>query len=255
MSSATVGRRVAVVTGSGKKRIGWHIADALAGRGYDICVHYHHSSAEAAQTVDHLRSRGVEAEAFQADLADEGAVQTLIRGVVARFGRMDVLVNCASIYEAKRLEEVTAPDLRANFDANLLSTFLCAQQVGLMMVRQAAGGCIVNFGDWALARPYCDYAAYFATKGAIPALTRCLAVELGTRNTRVRVNCIHPGPILFPPDMPEAQRDKVVRSTLVQRKGEPENIASTVLYFLDNDFVTGTCLPVDGGRTIYAGAD
>ncbi|MDB5336138.1 MAG: ycdF 2 [Planctomycetaceae bacterium] len=255
MSSATIGKRVALVTGSGKKRIGWHIADALAGRGYDIAVHYRSSAAEAVQTVEHLRSRGVEAEAFQADLANEGEVQVLVRTVVERFGRLDVLVNCAAIYHAKRLEEVTAADLRDNFDANLLGTFLCSQQVGLMMVQQPDGGCIVNFGDWALARPYRDYAAYFATKGGIPALTRCLAVELGARNPRVRVNCIHPGPILFPPDMPIAEQEKAVRATLVKRKGEPENIASTVLFFLDNEFVTGVCIPVDGGRTIYSAGD
>jgi pteridine reductase len=187
-------QRMALVTGSGKKRVGWHVADALAGRGYDIAVHYRTSAKEAAETVEHLRGRGVEAVAFQADLSDEHAVHDLFRGLQDRFGRLDVLVNCAAVYQAKRLEEVTAADLRHNFDANLLGTFLCAQQAGLTMVRQPEGGCIVNLGDWALARPYLNYAAYFATKGAIPALTRCLAVELGTRNPRVRVNCIMPGP-------------------------------------------------------------
>ncbi|MDB5385003.1 MAG: hypothetical protein JWM11_649 [Planctomycetaceae bacterium] len=252
MSSEPAIKRVALVTGSGKKRIGWSIATALADRGFSIAVHYHNSAEEAAQTVADLRTQGVAAEALQADLADEAAVQRLVQSVLDRFGRIDVLVNCASVYKPMRLEDVTAADVRKNFDANLLGTFLCAQQVGLVMLRQPEGGCIVNFGDWALARPYPDYAAYFATKGAIPALTSCFAVELGTRNPRVRVNCIHPGPILFPPDMPAAAQAKVIRSTLVQRKGQPENIAATVLFLVDNDFVTGACLPVDGGRTIYA---
>jgi pteridine reductase len=252
MTLPTSLQRVALVTGSGKKRVGWHVADALAGRGYDIAVHYRTSAKEAAETVEHLRGRVVEAVAFQADLSDEHAVHDLFRAAVDRFGRLDVLVNCAAVYRAKRLEEVTAADLRHNFDANLLGTFLCAQQAGLAMVRQPEGGCIVNLGDWALARPYLNYAAYFATKGAIPALTRCLAVELGTRNPRVRVNCILPGPVLFPPDMPEAERDEAIRATLVKRAGRPENVAAAVLFFLENDFVTGVCLPVDGGRTIYA---
>jgi pteridine reductase len=120
------------------------------------------------------------------------------------------------------------------------------------MVQQSEGGCIVNFGDWAVARPYLNYAPYFASKGAIPALTRCLAVELGVRNPRVRVNCILPGPVLFPDDMPAAERDVAIRSTLVQRAGQPENVAQAVLSFVENDFVTGVCLPIDGGRTIYA---
>ena len=251
MTLSTSVKHVALVTGSGKKRVGWHVADALAGRGYNIAVHYRTSAKEAAETVEHLRSRGVEAVAFQADLAEESAVSDLVRGA-QDFGQLDVLVNCAAVYKAKRLEEVTAADVRHNFEANLLGTFLCAQKARLVMVQQPEGGCIVNFGDWALARPYLNYAPYFATKGAIPALTRCLAVELGSRNPRVRVNCVLPGPVLFPPGMPEAEREEAIRSTLVKREGQPENVAEAVLFFVENDFVTGVCLPVDGGRTIYA---
>jgi pteridine reductase len=147
---------------------------------------------------------------------------------------------------------VTARDVRDHFETNVLATFLCARQAGLAMVQQPEGGCIVNLGDWAEARPYTDYSAYFATKGAIPTLTRDLAVELGTRNPRVRVNCILPGPVLLPPDMPEERRRQVIDSTLVRREGRPENIVQAVLFFLDNDFVTGVSLPVDGGRSIYA---
>jgi pteridine reductase len=246
-------KRVALVTGSGKNRVGRHVAVALAGRGFDIAVHYRTSAEEAAETIESLRGLAVDAKAFQAELSDERAVHEMFRGVDDRFGRLDVLVNCAAIYDAKPLEEVTAADVRRNFDVNLLGTFLCAQQGGLAMVRQPEGGCIVNFGDWALSRPYLNYAAYFAGKGAIPALTRCLAVELGTRNPRVRVNCIDPGPVLFPPDMPESERRKAVDSTLTKREGSPEHVAAAVLFLVDNDFVTGTCLPVDGGRTIYAG--
>jgi pteridine reductase len=235
--------------------VGRHVAVALAGRGFDIAVHYRTSAEEAAETIESLRGLGVDAKAFQAELSDERAVHEMFRGVDDRFGRIDVLVNCAAIYDAKPLEEVTAADVRRNFDVNLLGTFLCAQQGGLAMVRQPEGGCIVNFGDWALSRPYLNYAAYFAGKGAIPALTRCLAVELGTRNPRVRVNCIDPGPILFPPDMPESERRKAIDSTLTKREGSPEHVAAAVLFLVDNDFVTGACLPVDGGRTIYAGGN
>jgi pteridine reductase len=251
MSSTSV-KRVVLVTGSGKKRVGWHVVQALAGRGFAVGVHYRTSAIDAVATVRDLHSRGVDAEAFKADLADESSVKDLIRSVLDRFGRLDLLVNCAAVYKAKRLEDVTAADVRHSFEANLLGTFLCAQHAGLAMVRQPDGGCIVNFGDWALARPYLNYASYFASKGAIPDLTRCLAVELGTRNPRVRVNCVLPGPVLFPPDMPEPERAEAIRSTLVQRAGQPENVAGAVLFFAENDFITGACLPVDGGRTIYA---
>src|SRR6476620_6354546 len=103
MSLSSSARRAALVTGSGKKRVGWHVADALAGHGYDIAVHYRTSAKEAAETVEHLRGRGVEAMAFQADLSDEPAVHDLFRAMQDRFGRLDVLVNCAAVYRAKRL--------------------------------------------------------------------------------------------------------------------------------------------------------
>lgn len=245
-------RKVALVTASGKRRVGWHVASALVARGYSIAVHYFSSAAEAAATVAEFRTRGVEAEAYQADLTDEHAVRALVETVVARFGRLDVLVNCAGIWESKPLAEITAADVRRHFDANALATFLCAQQAGLVMTRQPEGGCIVNIGDWAEVRPYTEYIAYFMSKGAVHSLTRCLAVELAMLNPRVRVNAILPGPVQLPVDMPEEVRREVIRSTLAQREGSPNHIAQAVLAFIDNDYLYGTLLPVDGGRTVYA---
>jgi pteridine reductase len=170
----------------------------------------------------------------------------------AQFGRIDALVHCAAIWPRKKLEAVTAADVRANFEANTLSTFLCCQQAGLAMVNQPSGGSIVTFGDWATIRPYMDYAAYFVSKGAIPALTRSLAVELATRNPNIRVNCVLPGPVMLPPELSADERARVIDATLVKREGRPENVAQAVLHFLENDFLTGVCLPVDGGRSIYA---
>jgi pteridine reductase len=244
--------KVALVTGSGKRRVGWFVADALAARGYALVLHYRTSATEAAEAVQQFRSRGVDVLALQADLTDEKAVGSLMEQTLARFGRLDVLVNCAAAFKSKPLEDVTAADVRFFFETNTLSTFLCSQRAGLAMVKQPEGGCIVTLGDWATARPYVNYAAYFPSKGAIPTLTRCLAVELGSRNPAVRVNCILPGPVLLPPDLPAAERQQAIDATLVKREGRPENIAQAVLFFIDNDFVTGTCLPVDGGRTIFA---
>src|SRR5687767_9922239 len=184
--------KVALVTGAGKHRIGWHVAEALAARRYALAIHYRTSVVEAQETVAEFHKNGMEAESFPADLTDEGAAKGLVQAVLGRFGRLDVLVNCAAIWERKRLEEVTGDDLRRHFEINTLGTFLCAQQAGLAMVAQPEGGCIINLGDWAEVRPYIDYAAYFPSKGGVSALTRSLAVELGTRNPRVRVNCILP---------------------------------------------------------------
>jgi len=244
---------VALVTGSGKRRVGFHVAEMLAQKGYHVAVHYRTSAAEAQETVTHLRTFGVECEAFAADLTVEAEADALVAQVFARFGRVDVLVNAAAIWSPKRLEEVTAADVRANFDANTLSTFLVSRGVGLRMCAQPEGGVIVTIGDWADARPYPNYAAYFPSKAAIPGLTRSLAVELGTRNPRVRVNAILPGPVMLPDDLPPAERAEAIAATLVKREGTPRHVALAVIALVENDFITGVCLPVDGGRSIYAG--
>jgi len=246
-------RKVALVTGSGKRRVGSHVAEALAARGYAVAVHYRSSEAEAKELVANLESQfSVPAFAVQADLRDEITVKQMVSTMLARFGRIDALVNCAALWKRKSLEEVTAADVREHFDTNLLGSFLTCQHVGLAMVKQPTGGCIVNIGDWADARPYPDFAAYFPSKAAIPGLTRVFAVELGRRNPNVRVNAVLPGPVMLPPDLPAAERAESIAGTLVKREGSPANIAAAVLHFLENDFVTGTCLPVDGGRTIFA---
>lgn len=244
--------KVALITGSGKKRVGSVVADALAQRGYALAIHYRSSATEAEQAAAAYRQRGVEVLLVQADLRDESAVNGMIQQVLDRFGRLDVLVNCAADWRSKKLEEVTAADVRHYFEVNTLGTFLCCQHAGLVMVKQLEGGCIITLGDWAIERPYLDYAAYFSSKGAIPTLTRTFAVELGTRNPNVRVNCILPGPVMLPPDLPQAERDEAIAATLVKREGKPENIAQAVLSLIENDFITGACLPVDGGRTVFA---
>jgi len=242
--------KVALITGGGKKRVGFHIARALAQRGYHLAIHYNTSSPDEA--LAELRNLGVRAEAFQADLSDERATRAMLDRALASFGRCDVLVNAAAIWERKALEEVQAVDVRKHFETNTLGSFLTCQQVGLHMTRQAEGGVIINLGDWATVRPYTGYAAYFPSKGGVEVLTRSLAVELGLRNPRVRVNAILPGPVMLPPDLPQAERDEAIAATLVKREGSPEHVAHAALFLIENDFVTGVCLPVDGGRTVYA---
>jgi len=245
-------QKVALVTGAGKRRIGSHVAAALAKRGYSLAIHYRSSATEANEAVASFNDQGVEAIAIQADLTDEKAVQTLIRQTNNQFGRIDVLVNCAAAWQSKRLEDVTAADVRHYLETNTLSTFLCTEQAGLAMTKQKEGGSIITIGDWATERPYLNYAAYFPSKGAIPTLTRVMAVELGARNPAVRVNCIMPGPVMLAPDLSQAEKQQAIDGTLVKREGQPENIAQAVLFFADNDFVTGVCLPVDGGRSVYS---
>lgn len=243
-------RKTALITGGGRRRVGNVVAAYLAARGYDIALHYNSSAEEATESVRRFREHGVRAEAFQADVASSERVERMFAEVARTFGRLDVLVTAAAIWERKALDDVTADDVRRHFEINTLGTFLCCQQAGRIMVAQDTGGAIVTIGDWATARPYANYAAYFPSKGAIPALTRTFAVELARRNRRVRVNCILPGPVMLPEDLDEHEVQGAVAGTLLKRPGEPDHIAQAVIFLVENDYVTGVCLPVDGGRTI-----
>ena len=199
-----------------------------------------------------MRDGGVDCEAFQADVTVEADVDRMFEAVAEHFGRLDVLVTTASVWEAMPLEQVSAEHVRRNFDVNALGTFLCARCAGLWMVHQPDGGAIVTIGDWAVKRPYLNHAAYFVSKGVIATLTRVLAVELAHRNPKVRVNCIQPGPVMLPPGTSPDNAQAMVNSTLLKRANCPESISHAVRFLIENDFVTGVCLPVDGGRTIYA---
>lgn len=245
-------RPVAIVTG-GARRVGRALVEDLARRGYRLVVHAHESLADAERLAADLSANGKPAIALVADLGQPVAVEAMIAAAQRQYGRIDALVNCAAIWLRKPLEEVTPDDVRRHFEINTLGTFLCCQHVGLIMTRQSTGGAIVNIGDWATVRPYVDYSAYFPSKGAIPTLTRTLAVELARRNPRVRVNAILPGPVLLPDDMSPSERAASIAGTLLQREGTPQDVARAVAFLLESDFVTGVCLPVDGGRSIFSG--
>jgi pteridine reductase len=242
-------RPVALVTGAGR-RVGRTVALELARRGYRLAVHAFRSLDEARRVIEAIEQQGGEALLVSADVSQEPQVEQMLAATLDRFGRIDVLVNSAAIWLRKPLEAVSADDVRRHFEVNTLGTFLCCRHAGLAMVGQSWGGAIVNLGDWAIVRPYPDYAAYFPSKGAIPALTRSFAVELARRNPRVRVNAVLPGPVLLPPDLSAEERTASIAGTLVRREGTPEHVAHAVLFLVENDFVTGVCLPVDGGRSV-----
>lgn len=241
--------RVALVTGGGR-RVGAVVVRALASRGYSVAIHANRSLDEARRIAANLEEMGLPALAVTANLRDEGPTRAMVHRVADQFGRIDAVVTCAAVWNPVPLEEVTADDLRATFDINCVGTFLVAQEAGAVMAAQETGGAIVTVGDWAVARPSRDYTAYFASKGAIPALTQSLAVELAERNRRIRVNCILPGPVLLPAGLSPAEREAAVAGTLVGREGRPENVAHAALFLIENDFITGACIPVDGGSAI-----
>ncbi|XZE52683.1 SDR family NAD(P)-dependent oxidoreductase [Planctomycetaceae bacterium SH139] len=242
---------VALITGSGAPRVGREIALHLASLGYSIALHANQHRQQAEEVAASLRAAGTPSTVFCGEMQDDAFIESMIAGVVDHFGQLDVLVNSAAIWHPTPLEAVTGAEIRKYFEINSVGTFLAARAAGLRMVQQPRGGCIVNIGDWALVRPYLDHAAYFPSKAAVEAITRSLAVELGHRNPQVRVNCILPGPVLLGDDVPAEKRAEIAAGTLAKRVGTPAHIAHAVQFLVENDFVTGVCLPVDGGRTIF----
>jgi len=123
------------------------------------------------------------------------------------------------------------------------------------MVHQPSGGRLVLVGDWAVLRPYREFSAYFVSKGAIETLVRSMAVELASRNPNIHVNGILPGPVMLDPSISAARAEHILQTSLVKRHGRPEDVAQAAFFLSTQSFITGTCLSVDGGRTIYSPHD
>jgi len=244
---------VALVTGSGAPRVGQVIAKHLAGLGCNIALHANQSLKDAELAAKQMTERyQIQSMVVQGDLENPDQAEAIVDDVAQHFGRIDILINSAAIWHPTRLEDVTNEELLRYYKINTLACWLTSRAAGLLMTKQDSGGCIVNLGDWATERPYLDHAAYFPSKGGIDTMTRSLAVELGHRNPKVRVNCIKPGPVLLADQVDEQQREKIAKSTLVKRVGTAEHIAHAVQFLCENDFMTGGLIPVDGGRSVYA---
>jgi NAD(P)-dependent dehydrogenase (short-subunit alcohol dehydrogenase family) len=239
---------VALITGG--KRIGLVVARELAARGVDVALSYARSKAEAEQAADIARTAGRRAATFNADLSQPAAAATLVQSVVDTFGRLDILVNMASVYVQRPFAGLTAADWDAAINVDLRAAFLCAHAAAPHMKAQG-GGRIVNFSDWIAksGRPrYAGYVPYYVAKSGIIALTEALALELAADN--ILVNAIAPGPIVAPPGTTEAESKKIEEATPLGRWGGEMEIAKAVLALLDSDFITGETIRVDGGRHI-----
>ena len=240
--------KVALITGG--KRIGLVVARELAARGVDVALSYARSKAEAEQAADIARAAGRRAATFNADLSQQAAAATLVQAVVDTFGRLDILVNMASVYVQTPFAGLTAADWDAAINVDLRAAFLCAHAAVPHMKAQG-GGRIVNFSDWIAksGRPrYTGYVPYYVAKSGIIALTEALALELAADN--ILVNAIAPGPIVAPPGTSEAESKKIEEATPLGRWGGEIEIAKAVLALLDSDFITGETIRVDGGRHI-----
>jgi len=238
--------RVVIITGG--KRIGRIVAQRLADRGADLVLSYRGSKAEADETVTDVEARGRRAIAVAADVSKAADCTALVAAAVTAFGRVDALVNMASVYGSKPLDQLTEADFDRDLAINLKSAFLCAQ-AAIPVMRRTGGGRIVNFADW-LARSgrpaYPGFTSYYVAKAGVVALTESLALEVARDN--ILVNAIAPGPIVPPPDMSREEADEVARATPVGRWGGESEIAKAVVLLCQTDFITGETIRVDGGR-------
>ena len=238
--------RVALVTGG--KRIGAVVATELARRGMDVGLAYYQSHEEAEETAAAVRALGRRANVVRADLRNAPECTRAVEETVAALGRLDVLLNMASIYREKPFDDLTDRDWETQIAVDLGSSFFCSRAAVPHMRRQGSGR-IVNFTDWVAqsGRPrYLGFLPYYVAKAGVIALTEALALELA--KDQILVNAIAPGPILAPEHTSEDERQKVEQATPLGRWGGGIEVAKVVLMFVYSDFITGETVRVDGGR-------
>jgi len=238
--------RVALITGS--RRIGAVVATELARRGTDIALVFRRSRTEAEETADSLRAIGRRVVLVQADLSDPESCERIVDETVDALGRLDVLINMASRYVSKPIDDLTVEDWNAQLDLDLRAAWLCAR-AAVPHMRRLRGGRIINFSDWVArsGRPrYTGYLPYYVAKAGIIALTEALALELAA--DQILVNAIAPGPIVAPENTSDEEFASVERATPLGHWGGETEIAKAVLGLIDSDFITGETIRVDGGR-------
>jgi pteridine reductase len=227
----------------------------LADRGTSVAMTYHTSREVIERTVAEVTARRVGGLAIAADLARADQAAGAVEATVARFGRLDVLVNMASVYRRTPFATLAPADFDELLAANLAGPYHTAVAAARQMLAQPAEdgirGKIINVGDWATERPYKDYLPYLVAKGGLTTLTLALAKELAPHIT---VNMVQPAMIDPPPEMTQAERAAVIAATPLRRVGTPGDLNRLILYLLEGtDFATGASYRVDGGR--FLGVD
>ncbi len=235
--------KTALVTG-GAKRVGRAIALTLASKGAKVILHFKTSLKEAQDTASEIQKLGTTCHLVQADLNAPSSIQKML-SEIKKIGPVDILINSASLYFKTPVETATEAQFDELMGANLKAPYLLSVEIGREM--KLRGGKIVNIADWSGFRPYKDYLAYCTTKGGLITLTKALARDLAPK---VCVNAVAPGPVMAPPDLSVGEQEAIAKTTALGRWGKPEDVANAVTFLLENDFINGTVLVVDGGRSI-----
>lgn len=240
---------------TGGRRVGSHLARTLAGRGWRVAMTYHSSREAIERTVADVEAAGSEGLAIHADLTDSKQAEAAVAATVQGFGRLDALVNMASVYRKTPFEDLTPDDFDAMVAANLAAPYHAAIAAARAMASQppvdGIKGKLVFLGDWATERPYKGYLPYLAAKGGMTTLATALAVELAPF---IPVATVQPAMIEPPPEFSEEDRRAVLDATPLRRFGSPDDVNRLIVYLLDEtNFVTGVSYRVDGGRFLGEG--
>ena len=241
----TLDGRVTLVTG-GAIRVGRAIVQALAAEGATMAVHHHGSVDEARSLVAELRSKGLRAEAFRADLTDDAQLGSLVADVERTLGPIQVLVNSAARFTRKPFLDTEAATLDSEWRLNARAPFLLTRAAARGMVERREG-VVVNVLDIGGGLvPWRNYSAYCMTKAAMNMLTQVLALELAPH---VRVNGVAPGTVLPPESLGPEEREQLRARIPHARFGSAEDVAQTVRFLITGPgFITGQVIAVDGGR-------
>ena len=249
MSGKKLTGKVAVVTGA-SKGIGASIAKHLAAEGANVVVNYSSSKTGAEKVVGEIAAEGGKAIAVQGDVSKQADIERLFAETKSKFGRLDILVNNAGVYEFAPLENITAEHFHKHFNLNVLGLILASQTAARMF--DSSGGSIINLSSIVSTLAVPNGAVYSGTKGAVDAITRSLASELGPRG--IRVNAIRPGMVvtegLQAAGIEGGEMEKQVRAqTPLGRLGQPTDIAGAAVYLAspDSSWVTGETFVVSGG--------
>jgi pteridine reductase len=235
--------KIALVTGAAH-RVGRAVALGLAQRGASIMVHYGSSAAQAEQTAADIRATGVDALLLQADLADPSAIAAMFSQITAHYPKLDILVNSAASFHKDAFLNITADQWDQVMAVNLRAPFLTMQYAAPLM---REGGAVVNISDLAGVYAWRNFAAHGVSKAGLIHLTKQAARELAPA---IRVNTVIPGPVLPAVGMTQEAWTAIADHVPLKRNGTAEDIAQAVIFLIENDFITGESITVDGGEAL-----
>jgi pteridine reductase len=245
MSGKTQPSPVALVTGS-SQRLGAHIARVLHAREMNVAIHYRNSHSAAHALAKELESiRPQSTMCIEADLTEASSAQSIMEAIRLRWGRLDLLVNNASLFYPTPISESNAMQWDELMAVNLRAPWLLAQ--ASLSLFSDKGGCIINITDIYADRPKHSYAVYCSTKSGLAGLTRAMACDLAPK---IRVNAVAPGAILWHEGSTDHERSLIIKNIPLGRIGTLDDIAEAVCYLADAQYITGQVLNIDGGRSI-----